>query len=221
MNTSTRILVWDLPLRLVHWAVALGVLLCWITSRLGPLYFAWHLAAGCAVLVLVTFRIIWGFIGTRHARFSAFVTGPSGVWSYLRGAPSGRNEPLGHNPLGALAILAMLALLLAQSLTGVFVLNDVVNEGPFTELVPTAVANAMTALHDAVLWDLLLAAIALHILAVLGYALVKRHDLTRPMLTGCKWLPEATPRPGMARPALGVLLLASAAGLAALLADKL
>jgi hypothetical protein len=79
----------------------------------------------------------------------------------------------------------------------------------------------MTALHDRVLWDLLLAAIALHILAILGYALVKRHDLTRPMLTGRKWLRETTPRPRMARPALALLLLASAAGLAALIADRL
>src|SRR5579872_1730055 len=147
MNTSTRILVWDLPLRLVHWAVALGVLLCWITSRLGPLYFAWHLAAGCAVLVLVTFRIIWGFIGTRHARFSAFVTGPSGVWSYLRGAPSGRNEPLGHNPLGALAILAMLALLLAVSITGLFANDDIANAGPLYALVSTAQSGHLTAWH--------------------------------------------------------------------------
>lgn len=219
-RSRRKLLVWDLPIRLFHWSMAALVLALYLTSRWNRM--DWHVRAGDALLALILFRLLWGFFGSDTARFARFVRSPGAVLRYLAGLlRQGPDDQPGRNPAGGWMVVAMLALLLAQSLTGVFVLNDVVNEGPFTELVPTAVANAMTALHDAVLWDLLLAAIALHILAVLGYALVKRHDLTRPMLTGCKWLPEATPRPGMARPALGVLLLASAAGLAALLADKL
>jgi cytochrome b len=215
-----RLLVWDLPIRLFHWVAAALVLMLYLTSRWNRM--DWHVRAGDALLALILFRLLWGLFGSDTARFARFVRSPSAVLRYLaRLLRRGPDDQLGHNPAGGWMVVAMLALLLAQSLTGVFVLNDVVNEGPFTELVPAAVANAMTALHDRVLWDLLLAAIALHILAILGYALVKRHDLTRPMLTGRKWLRETTPRPRMARPALALLLLASAAGLAALIADRL
>jgi len=215
-----KFLVWDLPVRLFHWATAALMLVLYLTARWSRM--DWHVWAGDALLALIIFRLLWGFVGSDTAHFSQFVRPPRAALQYLAGLlRRGPDDQLGHNAAGGWMVLAMLALLLAQSLTGLFVLNDVVNEGPFTEFVPAAVANAMTELHDAVLWDLLVAAMAFHVLAVLAYALVKRHDLVRPMLTGRKWLPETTPRPRVAGPARAFLVLASAAGLAALIADRL
>ena len=103
---SRRIRVWDLPTRLFHWALATLVCGSFVTIKLGGAWMVWHERIGYAVLSLVTFRLVWGFVGGRYARFASFVRGPSAVLAYLRG--QGSHSP-GHNPLGALSVLAMLA----------------------------------------------------------------------------------------------------------------
>jgi cytochrome b len=176
-------LVWDLPLRAAHWLIALAVAGCWATHYAGVEWFAWHRRLGYAVLVLVVFRIAWGFTGTRHARFAGFLRGPRAILDYLRGrAPS---PPVGHNPLGALAVVAMLAALLAQAATGLFANDEIMNAGPFYGWVDPGLSNRITRLHR-LNSDLLLVLIALHVAAVAWYVAVRGQPLLRAMITGTK-----------------------------------
>jgi cytochrome b len=130
-----------------------------------------------------------------------------------------RREPdrqVGHNPAGGWMVLLLLALLLAETLTGIYVENDIVNGGPLTEITPAPIANAIEALH-AIFWDALLAAVLLHITAILLFATVKRHNLLLPMITGKKLLPASVPQPRMAGLARAGFLLACSGVAAAVL----
>lgn len=179
-------LVWDLPLRLFHWAVVICVAGSWTTAELGVEWFDWHKRFGYAMVVLVAFRLAWGFVGPEHARFANFVRGPRAVLGYLRGLAS--REPVqtvGHSPLGALAVLAMLALLAVQGLTGLFANDAIFNNGPLYGHVTGEMSDRLTRLHGAN-FNGLLALIGLHLAAVVLYAVWKRIDLVRPMITGRK-----------------------------------
>ncbi len=207
-----KIRVWDLPIRLFHWTTVALVIVAYLTWRLN--WMDWHVRAGEALLALVLFRILWGIAGSETARFAGLLASPREAARHL--AHALRREPdrqVGHNPAGGWMVLLFLALLLAETLTGLYVNNDVSDEGPFTELAPAAVANAITALHG-ILWDALLAAIALHLVAILTYALAKGHNLVQPMITGGKVLPAAVPQPRMAS-AVRALLLSVCSALAA------
>lgn len=176
-------LVWDLPVRLTHWLLVLAVAGCWTTHYAGIEWFAWHRRLGCTVLVLVAFRVVWGFVGTRHARFASFLRGPRATVAYLAGRA--QVETAGHNPLGGLSVLALLALLLVQAASGLFANDEIVNAGPFYGWIDPGLSNRLTALHHANA-DWLLAMIVLHVLAVSWYALVRRRALVRAMVTGRK-----------------------------------
>jgi cytochrome b len=180
-------LVWDLPVRVTHWLLVLAVVGAWTTNKLGPSWFTWHLVCGCTVLVLVSFRLIWGFVGTRYARFSSFLRGPRTVLAYLRGHASGvpLPDPIGHNPLGGLSVLVLLTLLLAQALTGLFSNDDIANAGPFYGWVSEARSGQLTSVHHRV-FLLLEIFIGLHLLAVLFYTFIKRVRLIAPMISGYK-----------------------------------
>ncbi len=215
-RNQQMVLVWDWPVRLFHWATA--ALLPWLYLTWRWNWMAWHAIAGDGLLALLLFRLLWGFFGSDTARFAKFFALPPVALQHL--AHLSRREPdtqVGHNPAGGWMVAAMLAVLLAQTLTGLYVQNDIANEGPLTEHVPAGVANAITALH-AILWDVLLALVALHLLAILTYVAVLRHDLVRPMLTGRKLLPASTPRPRIAGSALALLLFGCAAAASALIA---
>lgn len=189
-----RRLVWDLPLRLFHWGIVVCVAGAWTTAELGVEWFGWHKRFGYTVVVLVAFRIAWGFVGPEHARFASFVRGPRAVLDYLRGLAS--REPvhtLGHSPLGALAVIAMLLALAVQGLTGLFANDEIFNSGPLYGYVTRELSDRLTGLHHAN-FDVLLALIALHVAAIAFYALWKRVDLVRPMITGRK--PETGLPPG-------------------------
>lgn len=175
--------MWDLPVRLTHWLLVICVAGSWLTQQAGIEWFAWHRRLGYTSLVLVVFRIAWGFLGTRHARFATFVAGPRAIVAYLRGAA--RDETVGHNPLGALGVVAMLALLLLQAATGLFANDEIATAGPFYGWVSQETSNRITALHHAN-FDWLLALIALHVGAVAWHVRVRRSPLVRAMITGCK-----------------------------------
>lgn len=214
------VLVWDLPLRLFHWTMAALLPVLYVTWRWT--WMDWHALAGDALLALLLFRLLWGFFGSDTARFSRFLRSPRLAWRHLAHLARGEADiQVGHNPAGGWMVAAMLALLLAQTLTGLFVQNDVANEGPLTELVPARIANAITALHDWILWDALLALVALHLLAILAYTVIRQDELLRPMVIGRKWLPAAMPQPRIASLARALLLLGCAAGAAALIAIML
>jgi cytochrome b len=134
-----------------------------------------------------------------------------------------RREPdrqAGHNPAGGWMVLVLLALLFGETLSGLYVANDVANQGPLTELVPARIANTITALHW-IFWDALLAAVALHVLAILVYAAAKGQNLVTPMIVGVKSLPADVPQPRMAGPLRASLFLGASALAVALLVNVL
>lgn len=192
-RADERRLVWDLPLRAFHWLFAASILASWGTAKLGFTWMPWHIRLGKWMMGLLVFRIVWGFIGPRHARFTSFLKGPSAVARYAKGL-AGRGEGLasvGHNPLGGLMVIIMLLLAAFQVATGLFATDDIAYTGPFNSAVSGGTASLLTHLHQ-INFNLIWAAIALHIGAITYYAFVKRQNLVPAMLHG--WKPaEAVP----------------------------
>jgi len=180
-EAGTR-LVWDLPLRIFHWLLVVCVAGSWLTHELGTEWFPWHVRLGYVTLVLVAFRIAWGFVGPRHACFASFLKGPGAVLRYLRGEGP---VSAGHNPLGALGVAAMLLLLSAQALSGLFANDEILNTGPLYGYVSDGQSDRLTGLHGAN-FDVLLGLIGLHLAAIGWHRLRRRIDLVRPMWTGRK-----------------------------------
>lgn len=181
-NQTCKVLVWDLPVRLFHWSLVGAVALAWLSAEQGRM--GVHLWCGYAILVLVSFRLLWGFSGSTHARFSDFVRGPRAILRYLS-APPLPGQMLGHNPLGGWSVLALLALLLAQAGSGLFANDDISTYGPLYEWVSSRTSRLLTRLHH-LNFNILLALVALHISAIVFYRLVKGEDLIHPMLHGYK-----------------------------------
>ena len=175
-----RTLVWDLPVRLAHWLLVLGVAGSFATHYAGAAWFEWHRRFGYAVLLIVAFRLVWGFAGTAPARFAAFVRGPRAIASWIR---AGSPRAVGHNPLGALNVIAMLALLLAQASTGLFANDEITSAGPFYGWVSHELSNRLSRFHRANdTWLLVL--IGLHLAAVAWYTFVRRQSIVLGMITG-------------------------------------
>lgn len=218
-DAARTVLVWDLPTRLFHWLTVVLVAAAYITWRLD--WMDWHLLAGKVLLALLLFRLTWGVVGSETARFASFLAFPRAAAQHL--ARIFRREPdeqIGHNPAGGWMVLLLLALLLGEVLTGILDNNDVADEGPLTEVIPAWGLNLVTDLH-ALLWDALLAAVALHLAAIAIYAMAKGHHLLRPMLTGRKQLPARSIPPRVASSARALLVLGGSAVAAALLASFL
>jgi cytochrome b len=176
-----QIRVWDGPTRVFHWALAVLVLVAFVTGLQGGNWMPWHERAGLAILGLLGFRLAWGVVGSTYARFAEFWPTPARVVAYVRGQWHG----LGHNPLGALSVFALLAVLLFQVLTGLFANDDIAFDGPLYALVSKDTSDWLSGLHrQAIL--LIGGLVGLHILAALFYTLVRRNNLIRPMLTGRK-----------------------------------
>jgi cytochrome b len=212
--------VWDLPTRVFHWLTVALVTGAYVTIRLN--WLDWHVRIGKTLLALVLFRLLWGFMGSESARFGHFVASPAQALRHLRHLF--RREPdvqMGHNPAGGWMVLLLLALLLAETLSGLYDYNDVADVGPLTALVPAPIAYAISVLHDSLLWHAVLAAVALHLLAIALYAAFKGQNLLRPMLTGRKRVPAGLREPRLASMALALLLLAVSAAATALLAAYL
>jgi cytochrome b len=170
--------IWDLPIRLFHWTLAALIGLSWWSAEEHK--DALHLWSGMAILTLLLFRILWGFFGSSTARFSSFVRGPASVFAYLRGQWRG----IGHTPLGALSVLALLLVLALQVGLGLVAQDeDGLMAGPLANLVGLSTSEAATELHES-LFNILLALIALHIAAIAYYRLFRRKDLVTPMITG-------------------------------------
>lgn len=205
--------VWDLPVRLFHWSLVALVTLSWASRELD--YMEVHRWSGYAILTLVVFRVGWGFAGSRHARFADFVRTPKAMRAYMADILAGAKvSHLGHNPAGGWSVLALLACLLAQAITGLFVTDEVLFDGPFHRAVSETTADRLRQLHG-INFNILLLLIGLHLAAIAFYRLVKREDLVQPMVSGVKWVPidspaEDAPRVGWWR---APLVLACAAGI--------
>lgn len=177
--------VWDLPTRLFHWLLALLVVGLLITGNVGGNWMVWHFRFGYAVLSLLLFRLVWGFAGGHWSRFAQFVYGPRTTWAYLRGQSTAR-ETTGHNPLGALSVLALLLVLFAQVSTGLMSDDEISFFGPLTAFVSGDTASMATRYHKNVGKFVVLALVVLHILAIVFYRIARRQNLVGPMITGDK-----------------------------------
>ena len=185
---TRRIRVWDVPTRLSHWSIVILFGLCWWSAKSDHMH--WHRIAGYGMLGMVVFRIAWGFIGGQTARFRDFVRGPRATVRYalkfIRNRTDASSAPLGHNPLGALSILVMLTLLLAQTVFGLFTVNlDGVASGPFAKWVSYDTGRMFAHLHAAN-FNLLLIMIALHLSAISFYRLARKESLIPAMIHGLK-----------------------------------
>lgn len=174
-----RVAIWDWPVRICHWAFVVLIPLAWWTAE--EHMFDWHFRIGISLLILLVFRLIWGLVGSSTARFSAFLAGPATVAAYVRGRWQKR---IGHNPLGGWSVAALLLAMCIQVGLGLFATHDDgLDSGPLNHLVGYEAAETLTELHEAN-FNVILALIALHLGAILFYALVRRDGLIRPMITG-------------------------------------
>ncbi|ARN80467.1 cytochrome b/b6 domain-containing protein [Methylocystis bryophila] len=217
---ASRRRVWDWPVRFVHWSLVASLLGAFMTNKLGVKYFAYHAFFGYAVIVLVVFRVWWGFVGPKHARFVNFVRGPKGVLRYLHATGRGwKTRHAGHNPLGALMVLLLLALLGTQAGFGLFANDEIFNTGPLAGLVSKSLSLNLTSLHRK-LFYVIVAAVILHVGAVLAHWRLKGDNLVSAMITGNKpgHLVEAHEEIRSSRGVLAVaLFIAISLGLATLL----
>jgi cytochrome b len=178
--SSSTVVVWDLPIRVLHWLIVIAVGVSWWSAeqRLMDV----HRYSGYALLGVLVFRIYWGLVGSPTARFSRFVRGPSAVLTYLRSPPVA--APPGHNPLGGWSVIAMLVLLLTQVGLGLFVTDiDGLESGPLSYLVSFEASRELAESHELV-FNIILGFIALHLVAVLFYLVVRRTNLIGAMFTG-------------------------------------
>jgi cytochrome b len=172
--------VWDLPIRLFHWTLAALILFSWWSAEYG--HVAWHIWSGCAILTLLIFRLLWGLFGSSTARFTSFVRGPGLVLAYLRNSREWRG--IGHSPLGALSVLAlMLATAVQVGLGLISTDEDGFNQGPVANLVSLDTSDSARELHETMFY-VLLALIALHVAAILFYRIVHHKKLVGAMITG-------------------------------------
>jgi len=174
--------VWDLPIRLFHWLLVLCIAGSFISVNLGGNAIQWHAYFGYSILTLLIFRMIWGFVGSTHARFASFVPTKKAVLDYLQGSSP---RVLGHNPLGALSVFALLFALSVQVTTGLFVDDEIAFQGPFAKYVSSSVVSLFSQIHEAnqvVIYTL----IAIHIVAIWAYKRFKGENLIKPMINGDK-----------------------------------
>lgn len=214
VDFSKPVRIWDLPTRLFHWALVLCVIGSVVTAKLGGNATVWHLRLGYAALALLAFRLSWGVIGGRWSRFSSFVYSPAALWRYLRGRPAaGDHFEVGHSPLGALSVLAMLVWLLVQVGSGLIADDEIATTGPLVRFVSNELSLAWTGYHKGLGQWGLYALVSLHVAAILFYRVGKKRDLITPMLRGDKQVAADVPatRDSRATRLLALALLAACA----------
>ncbi|HEY5622536.1 MAG TPA: cytochrome b/b6 domain-containing protein [Gammaproteobacteria bacterium] len=179
-------LIWDLPTRIFHWLLTVLIGAAWYTVEISG-DMDTHMLIGQSILALLLFRVLWGFFGTRYAQFGSFVYRPGEILEYAKSFLNRKGgEYAGHNPLGSLAVFAMLTLVLVQATTGLFATDiDGFYRGPLNGLVSNATATSISNVHFTNV-QILLALIGVHIVAILFYLIVKRDNLITPMITGQK-----------------------------------
>jgi cytochrome b len=213
MNKLIR--VWDLPIRLFHWLLVACIVGSLVCVNLGGNAIQWHAYFGYSILTLLIFRIIWGFIGSTHARFASFLPTREAIINYLQGKSP---RFLGHNPIGALSVFALLLVLSFQAITGLFVDDEIAFQGPLAKYLSESSVSFLSEIHESnqvMIYTL----IAIHIAAIWYYKKFKGENLIRPMISGdkeidpseeAKYLPSDLGRPskdGGLQRGLALLLL--------------
>lgn len=218
-NKSQMIRVWDLPVRIFHWALAVLLVVSYFSARAGGDWMQLHFWSGYTILTLLLFRIAWGFVGSTTARFSSFVKGPTAALRHFGELLRGRPHEVGHNPLGALMVVTLLIAILLQAVAGLFSADTDMGtvNGPLALKVADKWVDRATAFHG--FWiNVLMVLVAVHILAVLLYLGWRRQNLIGPMFTGRKKLldvvADGQPAPklvfGSGRLAVSLLIAAAA-----------
>jgi cytochrome b len=188
VSDSELVRIWDLPTRLFHWALALCALGLLATAKIGgDAMMAWHARLGYAVGTLLLFRLFWGIVGGHWSRFATFMHSPREIADHLRGR-SGSELAIGHSPLGALSVFALLVFLAAQVATGLFSTTLEEFAGPLNTLVSNATGRVLTTYHKAIGEPVLIALVLLHVGAIAYYRVRRGQDLVGPMLHGDKKL---------------------------------
>lgn len=187
-----KVRVWDLPVRIFHWALVLCIAGLLVTGTVGGNAMVWHFRFGYAVVALLLFRIVWGLVGGRWARFSSFIYSPGSIVNYLKG----RGDPLhsvGHSPVGSGSVFALLAILAAQVASGLLSDDEIAFAGPFAKFVSNVTVSLATNYHKNIGRWILIALMVLHVAAILYYLWKKNHNLIKPMIHGDKELVVAAP----------------------------
>ena len=207
--------VWDLPTRLFHWTLAVTVIALVVTAKVGGNAMVWHMRLGLVVLALLAFRLVWGLVGGHWSRFVRFIYAPGTVLRYLRGDHRpGDHFEVGHSPLGAFSVFALIALLLVQVGTGLVADDEIATTGPLNRYVASATGLLATGWHKNWGQWILLGLVALHVVAIVIYKL-RGKNLVTPMITGDKPLPSDVPAStdSLATRGLAVVVLAACAAL--------
>jgi cytochrome b len=184
-----KIKVWDLPTRLFHWLLVIMVAALFITGSIGGNLIERHMQLGYAVFALLLFRLVWGIIGGHWSRFTSFFPTPHRVLSYLKGTP--HSVHLGHNPLGAFSVFALLTILFLQIGTGLISDDEIAFTGPFISWVSTATSSLATNYHKNYGKIIILALVFTHIIAIIFYKLAKKKNLVPAMIHGYQDAPES------------------------------
>ena len=174
--------VWDLPIRLFHWLLVACIIGSLVSIHLFDSAVELHAYFGYCILTLLVFRVIWGFVGSRHARFASFVPNRQSILNYLQGKSP---RFLGHNPIGALSVFALLFVLCVQVVTGLFADDEIAFQGPLAKYVPSAIVSFLSEIHEGnqvIIYTL----ITIHIAAIWYYKKFKGENLIKPMITGDK-----------------------------------
>jgi cytochrome b len=209
-GTVPRMAVWDLPVRLFHWMLAVLVVFSWITGKVGGDWLAWHMRSGYAILALLAFRLAWGVVGSDTARFASFLRGPAAGLAYAREVLARRHpHVLGHNPLGGWMIVFMLAMLVLQASSGLFADDEIATRGPLAVKASEDFVSRMSRIHYYDGW-LLAGLVVLHLVAIAAYQWVLRVNLVGPMVHGSMAMEAGTAPPRMRSMALAALLFAVA-----------
>ncbi len=226
-ESSRRVRVWDLPIRVFHWSLLLLMSLSWLSVEQSEWFSShvlqtlglsgdaieWHARFGYCLLALLVFRIGWGVFGSETARFSHFLRSPRLALAHLRHLLKREHQPVaGHNPAGGWMVLLMLLLIASQISTGLFANDDVYFEAPLAAWVGSDWSSTITGWHGAN-FDLLLITVVLHIVAIVVYKVWARDALVPPMITGSRHLPQSEPMPFMQKTWLAILWTICCAGL--------
>ena len=182
-NTSHQVKVWDLPTRLFHWLLVATLGVSVYTGLTGGFTeMDIHMTSGGIALALISFRVLWGFLGGHYSRFSSFYPTPKALRAYFK---ANRPAP-GHSPLAGLSIFALLTCIVVQAGTGLFANDDIFTEGPLAHWVTYETSRQLTAIHETNLW-VLASLVGLHLGAIAVYELKKGRRLILAMITGKEW----------------------------------
>ncbi len=186
--------VWDIFVRCFHWSLVALFTFSVISAKLGGNWIEWHVKSGYAILALVLFRIVWGFVGGEYARFGSFLAGPVRAIRFARSLlGKGTQHVAGHNPVGGWMVIVLLLLLALQASLGLISDDEIATTGPLARYVSDATSLSAMSWHRRI-GDALLILVGIHIAAVLFHVFVKKEGLIRAMFSGKKELPAELAR---------------------------